>query len=122
LLPYKAFIKEDAAMTGLVMATWTLGYLARALWMSATLTAWMLSLRAIVGAGAETRPLVQALRWGTFAGIAELVGLFLMVSVDNVSRYRTAAWIVSLAPLGLVVLAIIRAARRDRVLASAALD
>lgn len=109
-------------MLGAATATWTVSYLARALWMSATLTAWGLAIRAIVGAGSSTRPLVQALRWGTFAGIAELVGLFVMIAIDNVSRYRTAAWVVSLAPMGLVVLAMIRAARRDRVLASAALD
>ena len=93
-----------------VTAVWTWGFLARALWMSATLTAWGLGLRALVGTRSGTRPLVQALRWGTFAGIAELIGLFVMVSVDNVSRYRTAAWVVSLAPLGLVVLAIGRGA------------
>ena len=98
------------------------GYLARALWMSATFTSWGLAIRALVGSGSAARPLVQALRWGTFAGIAELVGLMVMVSVDNVSRYRTAAWVVSLAPLGLVALAMIRAARRDHLLASAALD
>jgi hypothetical protein len=105
-----------------LISAWTLGYLARSLWISATLTAWGLGFRAIVGAGAETRPLVRALRWGTYAGIAELIGLFVMVAVDNVSRYRTAAWVVSLAPLALVGLAIVRAGRRDRVLVTAALD
>ncbi len=97
-------------------------YLARAIWMSATLTSWGLAIRALRESSSTVRPLVKALRWGTFAGIAELVGLFVMVSVDNVSRYRTAAWIVSLAPLALVGLAILRAARRDHLLASAALD
>jgi hypothetical protein len=105
-----------------VTSAWTVGFLARALWMSATLTAWGLGLRALVGAGAATRPLVQALRWGTFAGIAQLIGLLVMIGVDNVSRYRTASWVVSLAPLGLVGLALVRAGRRDRVLAAAALD
>jgi hypothetical protein len=105
-----------------VTSAWTLGFLARAFWMSATLTAWGLGVRAIVGAGAPTRPLVQALRSGTFAGIAQLIGLFAMIAVDNVSKYRAASWVVSLIPLGLVGLALIRAGRRDRVLAAAALE
>lgn len=90
-----------------------LAYLATGLWLTATVAAWLLSLRAIVGAFAPRRRLVTALRWATFAVFVNLFGLIVMVGFANPVKWQTGAWFISVAPLGLSVLAVLLGTRAE---------
>jgi hypothetical protein len=86
----------------------SVAYLAFSLWITATSAAWILGLRALVCSMTDRRrPLVNALRWGTWAASVDLFGLIVMVAMANPVRYRTGGWLLSLAPLGLAVVAVI---------------
>lgn len=89
-----------------------LAYLATGLWLSATGGAWLLGLRTVVaGLMSDRRRLVSALRWGTLAGIVDLFGLAVMVTVANPVQWQTLGWLISLAPLGLAFLGVLLGSR-----------
>ena len=89
-----------------------IGNLPIGLWLASLAGSWgfaVWGLRAGLGRG---RRLVLALRWGTVACIVELMGLVGMVFIDNPERWRPMAWVVSLAPVGLAMLAVLIASAR----------
>jgi hypothetical protein len=87
---------------------------AAGVWLSASVAAWLLSLRTLATAfWGHGRRFVNALRWATWTMSVNLLGLIVMVSVVNPIRYRTGGWFLSLAPLTLTVVAVMVASRAE---------
>jgi hypothetical protein len=99
-----------------------LGNLPIGLWLASLLGSWAFAGWALLASLGGGRRLVLALRWSTVACIVEFMGLAAMVLVDNPERWKPLAWLVSLTPLALAVVAVMVASLRGNELARPPLD
>lgn len=76
------------------------------IWLAALLASWGIAAAALAAGLGRGRRMVPALRRATVACAAELMGLGVLVFLENPERWRTVAWVLSLSPLALAVLAV----------------
>jgi hypothetical protein len=81
-------------------------------WIAALIGSWGLGIGAIAAALRRGRRVAPALRRATAACIVELLGLVGMVFLDNPGRWSSRAWLVSLSPVALAIVAVALAAGR----------
>jgi hypothetical protein len=99
-----------------------IGNLPIGLWIASLLGAWCFAAWGLVASLRGGRRLILALRWSTVSCIIEFMGLAAMVLMDNPERWKPLAWMISLTPLGLAVLAVMIASLRGNELARPSLE
>ena len=93
----------------------TAANLSLGIWLAALGASWLFSILAFVGSVSNRRRrLVRVLRSATTACVAELVGLTIMVAIANVSRWNFLAWLASVCPFLLALLAVVIASGRGQ--------
>jgi hypothetical protein len=81
-------------------------------WLAGLFGSWALALSALAAFPRRGRRVALALRRATAACLVELMGLAALVFLDNPGRWSGRAWIVSVSPLALAVVAVVAVAAR----------
>jgi hypothetical protein len=99
------------------LATLTASRVALGIWISALGGSWFFGMFALTLSLRDVpRRQARTLRAATVACAVELMGLALMVLIDNPGKWRAGPWLLSLLPFALALLAVIVASARGDVL------